>query len=679
MRSDRGSRARDERTSARGSGSRAREIPAGPVAVNQNPRAAVGLPLAIAVALACAAYANSLLNGFVYDDIDQVVKNPWIRDFRHLPEILARPVWGFKGSGPTNYYRPAMHVSYMATYHLFGLRPWGFHLVNVALHAAVTALVFLLASRLCAIGSVGATTRPGGRWLAPPFVAAVLFAAHPIHTEAVTWIAGVPDLSFALLYLLALHASLRPDGKFRPDAPLPVLAFAAGLLCKETALSLPLLLIVWDLAAIGEWPGAARFIRRYAPYLAVSAAYLAVRFWVLGGLGPQQRHASLSAWQYFVNVFPLFADYLRKLVLPVHLTAFHVFRPELSALSPRVLGAVAVTVGYLAALWIARRRSAVAYAGMSLLLIPLLPVFYIPGLGLNTFAERYLYLPSAGFALLTALGLRRIAATRNGILVVSVALPALLAAYMGGTIARNRVWSTNDRLFSDIVAKNPEAGILREAYGYLLVDEGRVDEGLEQYRIALTLMPAEAKTLVNIGVAYTKKRMPDAAIDYFRRALEREPDQAETYDNIGVALLGKGDVDAAIDAHRNAVRLKPSSAKLHFDLGLAYHRKGAADAAVAEYEATLALEPEFEAAHTNLAALHGQRGGWSEAIEHFSAAARLNPDSADTHHNLGMAYLQAGEPSRAVEHLAAAVRLNPNDRILQARLDQARQAARSRR
>ena len=207
--------------------------------------------IAILFIISIGVYLNALPNEFVYDDKYQVLENHWIRDAKYIPEIFLTNVWAFVGEeNLSNYYRPLMHIIYMINYHIFGFKPWGFHLTNILLHGGVSVLLFLLLSVLInqshdlnskfhpeQVGtnskskikkSKGRTdlVRPKSQFSKPksqilnlksqilsaPFIAALLFAAHPIHTEAVTWIGGIPELSFTLFYLLSFYLYIYPVG-----------------------------------------------------------------------------------------------------------------------------------------------------------------------------------------------------------------------------------------------------------------------------------------------------------------------------------------------------------------------------------------------------------------------------------------------------------------------------------
>ena len=191
------------------------------------------------VALAALPYFNSLRNGFVYDDLDQVVANPYIRDFHHLREIFTSSVWSFMGDfrGATNYYRPAMSLGYLFCYQVFGPDARGFHLANFLANLGVVLLVFLVTLRMFRSPAVA-------------LVAASLFALHPIHSEAVDWIAAITELELALFYLLTFEFFLvsgRAAGKCSARFQIAMAgSFALALLSKEQALTLPLLATLYE-------------------------------------------------------------------------------------------------------------------------------------------------------------------------------------------------------------------------------------------------------------------------------------------------------------------------------------------------------------------------------------------------------------------------------------------------
>jgi hypothetical protein len=290
-----------------------------------------------------------------------------------------------------------MQCVYILTYQLFGLHPLGFHLVNVILHCAVTILVFLTLRRLVP------EPRVTSAYVSAPFLAAILFATHPIHTEAVTWIAGLPDVAFTFFSLLSFYLYIRSRTCATFSYLGSLVCFAVAALFKEPALTLPAILFAYDFTCRDERPDLLECVGRYVPYLLIGAAYLTLRIHVLNGFAPTKSHGLLSSYLYAINVFPLFAQYLEKLVFPTDLNAFHVLHPVNSLLEWKAILSVLVMAVVVALAAVAFKKNKAAFLGMSLIVVPLLPVLYIPALGENTFAERYLYLPSVGYVLLVAL------------------------------------------------------------------------------------------------------------------------------------------------------------------------------------------------------------------------------------------------------------------------------------
>jgi tetratricopeptide (TPR) repeat protein len=549
------------------------------------------LLIIIIIVASFAVYFNTLRNGFVYDDTPQVVQNPWIRDIRFIPEIFSTNVWAFQATS-TNYYRPLMHISYMVSYHLFGLAPWGFHMVNILLHAGVSVLVFLISS--CLLRAANPSASPFSRTL--PFIAAVLFALHPIHTEVVAWVGGVMDLSFTLFFLLALYLYILSSEKGAHQKGIylfSVASFFLSTLCKEPALTFPFILVAYDYAFSREAVRPLDYLKRYLPYLGAAAVYFIMRVNALGGFAPVRRHSELGLSDYLINVFPLFRQYLQKLLLPVHLNAYHVFSPISSLLEPNGLLSLAVTMAFVVAVLLAMKKNRPVFFALVLVLVPLLPALYIPGAGENTFAERYLYLPSFGFVLLVALLAGRVVLREPRWTVpLAVAFALVTIPYFLGTVQRNGVWKDDERLWRDVVEKSPDSAVSHYNLASALNSRGRVDEAIGEYRTAIRLQPA-AVAYKSLGAAYEAKGLIFEAVEQYQLAVRLQPGDADAHSLLAAAYADSGSLDKAIEHFRIAAQLLPDSANAQYDLGRAYLEKG-----------------------------------WpAEAIPHLEAAVRLNSDS----------------------------------------------------
>ena len=582
------------------------------------------VPIPILLLVSFSVYFNALFGDFIYDDKSQIVDNPWIRDIRNIPNIFSKSVWSFRpGAVILKYYRPLMHIVYMLNYHLFGLKPWGFHLVNILFHCGVSVLVFLCIRRM--LTEQRASVSPA--YLSPPFIAAMLFASHPIHTEAVTWIAGLPDVAFTFFYLLSFYFYILFRDGVKKGYLLSILSFSAATLFKEPALTLPIILIAYDFLLKKSDETMLAGIKRYSPYLVVSAVYLSVRYYALRSVAPMDFYPDLNTYQLILNVFPLFREYLTSLLLPFDLNFCHTFHPIISLFKPKGMISIVVAVLFLIAAMVAYRKNRMLCFSLLLVVVPLLPVFYIKAISWKPFAERYLYLPSFGFVLLPAVFLswadEKLPRAARSITIVFI---IIAGSYTIGTINRNNVWKDQFNLWSDTVKKSPDS----------------------------------AESHNNLGNEYALKGQLDRAAAEFQAALRLKPDYVEAHYNLGNAYAAQGQLDRAVAEYQAALWLQPDYAEAHYNLGIAYASQGRWGEAAAEFEAALRLLPGSAGAHNNLGIAYGSQGQLDRAVEEFQAALRLQPDYAEAHYNLGNAYSLQDQMDMAVEEFQAALKLKPD-------------------
>lgn len=573
---------------------------------------------ALLVALvALAASWNVLLNGFVWDDGANVLLNRWVREPGRVLEAFTHDMAAFDPRLASSYYRPVMHVVYAATYAVAGPRPWAFHLVNLAAHAAVAACVYLVLLRWSAPASsrAGGAEAPGPGEARPaaiawgPLVAALLFAVHPIHAQAVAWIAGVVDLSYSLLFLVAfLWATSEGPRRIVPLVAAPV-AFFLALLSKEPAIMLlPVVAVALALRGAHRDPARRReAVLRLAALCAAVLAYLALRANALGGLMRASRSGlQLGLEDGAATALVLFAGYLKALVAPLRLGALHDLELVPRLLDPRALAALAAIAVLATVVWSLRRRAG-AVLGSALLVLPLLPALYVPLLGDNAGAERYAYLPSAGAALVLASALEawRARAWARGLavrLAAAGAAAAVLLAATSATLAHNAVWRDDVTLWTDAVAKAPSSASAHEALGTALIVAGR----------------------------------PGPAVAALERAVALAPERAEPRLNLASALVSAGRADEALAAAEAGVRALPSVAEAHGILGLALAANGRHAEAVAAYERALSLNPALPDVHDALGAAWEGLGRRDLAVQHVREALRLQPENPRYQRNLAL-------------------------------------------
>jgi tetratricopeptide (TPR) repeat protein len=582
--------------------------------------------------VAAAVYANTLGYGFVYDDWSQVLGNRWISSLGNLPHVFASGVWEFEG-GVSNYYRPVMHLAYMLTYKVSGLDPWAYHAANVLLHATVSVLVFWLA--LDVVRRAGA---PGidARWAA--LAAGLAYATHPVLSEAVAWVACVPELTFTAMALASLLLYARSDRMWSASYLASVAVFFMALLSKETAITVPVLLVAWDLSFRRPLPRSLVAAARYLPFALAGAAYVAIRFTAMPSLAPVRRHATMTTSQYLINALPLFAKYLGKLLWPIQLSAYHPLHPILTLASPSGLVSLGVTLAFIGATILAFLRFRPAFFALAVVAVPLLPVLYVPLLGENTFTERYLYLPAVGLALLLALAISAMVARRPGLRLAAGALVGLVVAGAAvTTVRRSQVWKDDESLWKDAVAQYPDSGAARG----------------------------------ELGIAYMDRGLDALAGEQFREAVRLDPTLPRVHNNLGMLLERGGNFDEAMRHFQRAIELNPRLKKAYANRANALARRGFTELAVRDLLAALALDPEMTEARLNLGNLYSQLGRRTEAMEQFRIAMRTRPDSAEVYLQIGTACGEWGDLPCAVENLQLAKGMSPRDPIIRRNLAQA--------
>jgi tetratricopeptide (TPR) repeat protein len=554
-------------------------------------------PLALVCTCAALAYANTLANGFVWDDEFLVKANPWIEGPSHLREIFTTHFWGFAAQSNLshNYYRPLVHVTLMLCRAVFGMRPWGYHLVLVLGHVAASALVYSVGRALFARRQEGSLAA---------LAAGLLFAVHPIHVEAVAWVAALNDVALTLFVLLALRLMMTAAPGLSVRAVLGGGLFLIALLFKEPAVMAVGMLAIFDLLGEGRSWSLRQWLGRYAPLGAALAVYWGLRHHALAGVGRTLHHTGLGTWGYVLNAPPLLAQMVSGLVLPLRLNAYHVFEPADSPWSPLVLAGVIVFAG-LAALAVALWRSArPALIPLFWCLLPLLPALYIPTLGKNTFAERYLYLPSVGFVLLAGLGLA--ALERRGLAsprAVRIALAVLVVAGGLATFRHNTVWHDNLSLWLDVQDQSPEDPEIEQELGLALMNAGRPAEAIPHLEHA----EVSANSLRNLGLAYGMAGRLEDAAGALGASVQRDPQSATGWSNLCLVHKKLKQLDRAIEECERALQLDDRLANVQASLGQMMMQTGRYDEAARHLEAALALDPKLVGARRLLEQLDRER------------------------------------------------------------------------
>jgi len=585
-------------------------------------RGTIAIAALALVAAALFAYIPALRGGFIWDDDSYVTGNPHLRSAEGLRSIWLRP-------GATTQYYPLVHSAFWIEYRLWGLEPFGFHLMNVLLHGAGAALLFFVLRRLGAPGA----------WFA-----AALWALHPVQVESVAWITERKNvLSGALYFGAALAWIVRRERIERggPGRGLYALAFTlflGALLAKTVTATLPAALL------LAGWWARGRIDRREAasllPFFAAGIAAGLFTAWIESDLlGARGAEWSLTLAERFALAGRALFFYLGKLAWPARLSFVY---PRVIPESAAAILYPAAAAGIAAALLLLRRRIGRGPAAAALFfggtLFPALGFLDVYPFRYSFTADHFQYLASAGpialFAAGCALAWRRIGAggaARTGPLFAA----ALLLLLGGLTWRQASAYGDLETLWRDTLRKNPAAWMAHVNLGEMLAARGEGAEAAAHFREALRLDPGNEKAHNNLGNLLAAAGRRTEAMEHYREAIRLEPRSVSARSNLGLALLEEGRTEEAIAVLVEALRIRPGAPEPATNLGAALLRAGRPAEAERAFREALRARPEDAGLHYRLGAALAAGGKEGEARAAFREALRLDPEHAGARRALG--------------------------------------------
>jgi protein O-mannosyl-transferase len=540
------------------------------------------------VLLVAAAYAAVARFGFTrFDDPTYVTENPYIAG-----GLSANAVKWALTSGYAANWHPLTWISHMLDVQLFGLDAGPHHVVNVALHAASTVLLFTVLLRMS-----------GALW--PSAFVAGLFGLHPIHVESVAWVAERKDVLSAFFWMLTLWAYAEYARRPRRGAYLAVVVlFALGLMAKPMVVTLPfalLLLDVWPLERVkgSTWRS---LVLEKAPLFAMSAASGLITVAVQGRGGTVASGVVLPLGGRIANALTAYVAYLAKTFWPAHLAAYYPYPSSIQV--ARVAGSL-ILLGALTALAVRlARRHPYVPVGWFWYLGTLVPAIGLIQVGTQAMADRYTYIPLIGIFIVLAWGVPELVARwpRSRVALLGAAAVALLAC-TAATRAQVRHWSDSKALWTHALRVTKENYAAHTYMGNALSLEGDLEGAIDQYEEALRIRPDYPEAHNNLGPALARTGRLDEAVASFTEAVRLRPNFADAHSNLGLALASQGKLDEAIAQYQEALRLSPEHASARGNLGFALQAQGRIPEAVREFELVLRLNPNNQSVRDALAAL----------------------------------------------------------------------------
>lgn len=550
---------------------------------------------AIAI-LAFIVYSNTFRAPFVFDDGMYITGNPEIRSLSNLWPLTTRSL---------------SYLSFALNFRFGGLDVFGYHLVNTAIHAANSILVFFIVSRTFETPWMKGARKDAWTAFGVALISSVIFAVHPVQTQAVTYITQRFASLATLFYLLSLAFFLSWRAREKGGALFYALSLVSAIcaqLTKEIAFTLPVAMLLFE-AAFYDGPYKKRLLR-LVPFLFVMFVIPVLVLGASPGGGVSadimrkqlSEMAGLSSYSYFATELRVIVTYLRLLVLPIGQNIDYGYPLYNSLLAPAVsasfLFLLSIFTGAVLLFVRARKRKdaclALVSAGVFLFFLTIsIESSFIPIQ--DVIFEHRLYLPSIGaFVAFSAFVfflkerfLKGASSAAFGvILAVLIGAPLGTSAYL-----RNEVWQDDEALWKDAMAKSPLKARPHASLGDVYLRRGRIDEAMTEFEKAVAFSP-DAVALYNLASAYFAGGLYGDAVMAYRASLERRPDKAETRHNLGLAYLKLGMDEEAMNEFEEAIRLEPGRADSHYELARIYERRGWVDDAAREFDSARVLKAE---------------------------------------------------------------------------------------
>jgi tetratricopeptide (TPR) repeat protein len=566
------------------------------------------------------------------------------------------------------------YSTFWIEWRLWGTNPTGYHVTNLILHV-IEALLFWIILRKLSI--------PGA------FLAAMIFALHPVNVESVAWIAQRRNVVALLFFLLSIlwylkftmstaiagMAPARSYGGPREQEKthssfilhpssfhfwywLSLAAFMLAMLGKGSAAVLPVLLlgILWWLRSLTR-----RDLLRIAPFFLLAVVLTGVNIWFqTHGKDLEFRNAGFV--ERLLGAGGVVCFYLYKALLPLDLAfiypQWHIETGNPMWWLPLLAALIVTTVLW----WFRKGWSRPLLFAWGFFCVSLVPVMGFTDVGFMKYslvADHYQHIALIGVIALAAAGwsLWRQRARNTAHWVTTAVAVAAMGALAFLTWQQSGIYHDAIGLYQATLQKNPGSWVPHNNLGNELGQTGRLQEAIEHYQQALRLKPDYADAHLNLGLALTNAGRLQEAIEHLQQALRLKPDYAVAHFNMGLALANAGRLQEAIEYFEQALRLKPDYADAHNNLGVALVGAGRMQEAIEHYQQALRLKPDYTEALNNLGVALANAGRLQEAIEHLQQALRLNPNFTNAYYNLAMAYAMMQQSSEAIAAAQKALEL----------------------
>lgn len=594
-------------------------------------------PLIIIALITLLTYANALPNDFVFDDYSFLFNWPTITQPLHNLSLL---LTGDIPYGHTGVYRPVRSLIYSFSLSLFHHQPFGYHLQAVLIHLSISLLLYSISKHLT-------KNKPVSFWVS------LIFAVHPLHTEATSWITASFDTTGLLLLFISFYLYLQHRHTKSPQPLLRqlslLLAFVASFI-YEITLIYPLLLFVYEYLLVKKAPIIST-INRIKPYFFGPTTYLILKFMVLNLENRAHHYIANSptitaltmlvahAKYYFITLFPSPPNINHSITHGITNFYFDEIYPGKpmsfpSPTSPSVLFSLLFLIFLVSVIIKFHKQKPLLCFGLLWMTISLLPVMQIAPT-INLFAERYAYLASFGLLLSLVWSLHHLLHTKPVLFHVILVLYTCLCIPL--SIRRNTQWHNHLSFWTASLRQSPNSSIITNQMASTYWEMGDLDTARLYALKAVELNPGNAVTLYNLAVAYFHQENFPAALELVDRAINVSPIYANSYILKADILRLQHQPGQAIPFYQRALELNRFAFPAYINLSSCYQLSNQTDNAVSILQKALGLAPQNPDLYLALGAIYHQQNLFDQALKTYSQGLIYDP----THSGLQQALSRA--------------------------------------
>ena len=549
-------------------------------------------------------------------------------------------------------YIPFTFFTYQIDFQLGGIEPVIYHAQNLFWHTinALLALWFawlLVRDRWVALGT------------------GLLFAIHPLHTEAVAWASARKDVLSAAFFLLSLCLYIRSHERQSARTYwLSVVSFAFALMAKVTIITLPVTLLLVDVVL--QRPFHKKMLLDKIPYGVLSVVFGIIA--VIGKTGVLERSEPIET---MLMAFRSTVFYLQKMILPTELSVLYPYVGDIRISNPDFFIPIALCLLMIVAVALSVKYTRLIVFGFLFFLVTIAPTFVNfakGGLDIYFASDRYAYAGSIGIFLLACAGVRALYSRYRSPVIPGLCTIVLITL---GVLSfrQSMVWANTDTLFSNVIEHYPQSHVAHTNIGNVLRRKGQVSEAIEHYNDALAIR-THSQTLSNLGSAYRQLGQIDQALRAYEQALESNPQSHLALTGLGVVAAERGEFDRAEDYYTQALAINPRYLEAQVNLGALYAAMQQYDDALVEYDKALAISPYYPQTHYNKAIALEKMSRMRESLESYMRAVELAPTFTAARINLGIVLANRGDIDAAIEQFRAVLEIDPSNARAQSALQQ---------